>query len=57
VESLKLVLIFMEELLKIMEEHTVKHCTFRMTLVINLPMAGIVIQETRQEGGLSIFPC
>jgi hypothetical protein len=24
----------MEELLKIMEQHTVKHCTFRMTLVI-----------------------
>jgi len=25
----------MEELLKIMEDHTVKHCTFRMTLVID----------------------
>ena len=34
-ESLKLVLIFMEELLKIMEHHKVKHCTFRMTLEID----------------------
>ena len=32
---LKPVLIFMEEALKIMKKHPVKHCAFRMTLVID----------------------
>ena len=33
--SLKPVLIFQKELLKIMEENTVKHCTFRVMLTID----------------------
>jgi len=33
--SLKAVLIFQKELLKIIEEHTVKHCALRMTLAID----------------------